>query len=93
MTAQEYIAKPVIVEAWRFDGSTASLYGAVAWVLNNGGTSWPDTSYGEVVIPRVETADGKSSVAHDGDYIVRFESNRFEVLFPEEFEKLYDPKA
>lgn len=79
----KYRKKPVVIDAWLFDGSWSS---AEPIVNQYAGAAWSDYGKGELAI---ETLEGTMR-AFPGDYIIRGVKGEFYPCKPDIFAATYD---
>lgn len=79
----KYRKKPVVIEAWRFDGSWDS---ASAVVAMSPGIAWSDYGSGRV---RIDTLEGTME-AMPGDWIIKGVKGEFYPCKPDIFEMTYE---
>lgn len=82
--AGQFRKKPIIVRAWRFDGSWESVEQIVA---DNCNTGWYNRNGGEL---EIETLEG-TMIASAGDWIIQGYSDELYPCKPDIFEATYEP--
>ncbi len=79
-----YRKKPIVIDAWRFDGSWTSARPIIGlW----DGMSWSDGNGGEICI---ETLEG-TMTASAGDWIICGVKGEFYPCKPDVFDITYEP--
>jgi hypothetical protein len=78
--------KPVVIEAWRFDGSWSS---ARPIIQRHNSMSWSDSDGGQIAI---ETLEGEMT-ASAGDWIIKGVKGKFYPCKPDIFAATYDPAS
>lgn len=83
-----YRKKPVVIEAWQWDGTADGATPIITWVLDGGGT----IRYHDEVPTHlaVDTAEGTMS-AMPGDWIIKGVKGEFSPCKPDIFEAMYEP--
>ena len=76
--------KPVVIDAWQFDGSWSS---ASPIVQMHSGITWTDSDGGQLSI---ETLEGEMT-ASAGDWIIKGVKGEFYPCKPDIFAATYDP--
>jgi len=79
--------KPVVIEAWQFDGSWESARPIIAWI-NDKHTSWRYFYHDGSMIIRTLEGD---MVASPGDWIIRGVKGEFYPCKPDIFAATYEP--
>lgn len=87
-----YRKKPVVIEAWRFDGSWCSGKDILDWMnpgwsLEVSKPRWSDKNGGELYIP---TLEGEMT-ASAGDFVIKGVQGEFYPCKPEIFHATYEP--
>ena len=98
-----YRKKPVVIEAFQWDGSAAGATPIIQWVLAAGGTArYGHANTGIAARPegaplpepvyaiRIDTLEGTMS-ALEGDWIIRGVQGEFYPCKPDIFEATYEP--
>lgn len=94
---EKYIAKPVELEAYQWDGSESELYSIISWIIRLGGTAWPQfgPSHGnDMPRPegiRMEVTQSKTALANPTNWITKEESG-FNIYSEEDFDFLFTSK-
>lgn len=92
MTKQLWRKKPVVVEAWSWEGKTETASEIIDWILSNGGTAGlacgDECCEGRRQI-RISTLEG-SMYADPGDVIIRGVAGEFYPCDPDIFLRTYE---
>lgn len=89
----KYRKKPVVIEAWPWNGTPEGATPIIDWVLGNGGTArYRDESDGpgESTVLAIDTLEGPH-LARSGDYVIKGVAGEFYPCKPDIFEKTYEP--
>jgi hypothetical protein len=81
-----YRKKPVVVDAWQFDGTWETAKDIVSMDQRIG---WSEGSDGTRIV--IDTLDGQM-VALPGDWVIRGVKNEFYPCKPDVFVATYDPE-
>lgn len=90
--SKKFVTKPIEVEAYQWDGTTAEMHFVIGWVINKGGTAWVQDgkpSQGHDLI-RLETKDGNALVLHKDWIVYEPASNGFRLVKPAVFDEIYE---